>query len=115
MIRIIIFLLLLLVFNLCFFIICPMEAVSGAAWITFVFMNLAIILPLVFSILPIKKSEVRASVWLIATVYSFLEVIAGVVLLICEVDSVKWCLIGQLIPFVMVIAMCLAQYSLDRK
>ena len=115
MIRIIIFLLLLLIFNLCFFVICPVEVMSGATWITFVFMNLAIILPLVISFLPTKKSEVRASVLLIATIYSFLEVIAGVILLICGVESVKWCFVGQLIPLLIVLAMCLAQYSLDRK
>lgn len=115
MIRIIILLIILAVFNAVFFLLNTVDGLSQAQWVTYGFINCGLLLPFAVSMMPMKRPEIKASIVSTAGVYGVLELIAGVILLACNVEDMVWPLISQVIMLAIALVMCLGIYTIDRR
>lgn len=95
--RIVLSLLFLVVFNVLFFLLCGTEN-KDSVWLSYGFIHFAYLLML---ILPLFKTKGDASYYLSWTLYSqgfsyfLLELVAGVVFIALNLDSIAWPLIVQ--------------------
>lgn len=115
MVRTIILIILLAVFNIVFFLLNTVNNLSYSQWITYGFVNCGIALPFLVSIIPICKPEIKASVVSIMIVYGVMELIIGITLLACQVKDITWPLIIQLVMMAIAFILSLGIYTIDKK
>lgn len=103
-----------LCFNGVFFLLGGADSTTPA-WITFSFVNLALLLPLLVGTLRFRKSDYQASAVLLSCVYSAAELAAGIILLAVSPGSWQWPLALQLVLFSVALAGILAYLITDRR
>ncbi len=90
---------LLLGFNILFF-ICSGIDNSLSVWLSYGFVNLAIVLPFLISGLKWKRTDIKTVAVVISGVYAVIELVAGIVLMVVDPANFKWSLLINSILFV---------------
>ena len=90
---------LLLGYNILFFICSGFEN-SLSVWISYGFINIAIILPFLISAMKWERTDIKTSAVTIAGVYTAIELIAGIILILVDPANFKWSLIINSILFI---------------
>ena len=85
-------------FNLIFY-ACNGVDNANSVWITYGFMNLALLYPCFIGFIIYQKSEVKFSGMLIAAIYCIAELIVGTVFLLLSLDTCLWAFVIQFILF----------------
>ncbi len=115
MIRLIIFLIIIAVFNTVFFLLNTDGDLSQSQWVTYGFINCGIVFPFIVSIIPVNKPEIKASMISSAVVYGVLELVAGIILLAYKVEYLVWPFISQIIMLAIALIICLSIYTIDKR
>lgn len=88
---------------------------STSMWVTYAFVNIALILPFLISALKFRKSDMSASAILISGIYCFVELIVGIILLIINPESWIWPFVLQFIILSIAAVLVFSYLAIDKK
>ena len=107
-----------LIFLICFnvvFVLFNGTDNSTSTWITYAFINIALLFPFLVGTLKFRKTDMSASAILISGIYCFAELIVGIILLIINPDSWIWPFVLQLIILSIAAVLVLSYLAIDKK